>query len=47
LFVDAIKLYRSSRRQYFTCIIFDIETKQLLHLLFLPENRSVIQVWWM
>jgi len=31
--VDAIELYRSFRRQYFTCILFDIVTKQLLHLL--------------
>jgi len=33
LFVDAIKHYRSSRRQHFTCMLFDIATKQLLHLL--------------
>jgi len=33
LFVDAFK-YRSSRQQYFTCTLFDIVTKQLLHLLF-------------
>ena len=33
LFVDAIN-YRSSRRQYFTWILFDSATKQLLHLLF-------------
>jgi len=26
--------YRSSSRQYFSCILFDIVTKQLLHLLF-------------
>jgi len=34
LFVDAIKLYGSSRGQEFTCILFDIVTKQLLRLLF-------------
>jgi len=33
LFVDAIK-YQLPRWQYFTCIIFDIVTKKLLHLLF-------------
>ena len=32
LFVDAI-IYRSARRQYFTCRLFGIVTKQLLHLL--------------
>jgi len=26
--------YRSSWGQYYTCILFDIVTKQLLHLLF-------------
>ena len=31
---EALLNYRSSRRQYFTWILFDIVPKQLLHLLF-------------
>ena len=32
------RFYRSSRWQYFTCILFDIVTKQLLHLLFSSKS---------
>ena len=39
LFLDAVKfLIVQSRRQYFTWKLFDIVTKQLLHLLFFSKS---------